>query len=412
MEKRRVVITGMGILSPLGSGLQQNWTRLIAGHSGASMIKHFDTEGLATRFAGIIPDYKLEDTFSKKETKKLDHFTCYAIEAAKQAMADSGIDISTENPDRIGVAVGSGIGGLGCIEKNTHKIYAKGARFISPFFVPASIINMAAGNLAILYGLRGPNIAVATACTTGTHMIGLAARSIVYGDADAMLAGGSEAPVNLVGLAGFNAARSLSKRNDNPQAASRPWDKDRDGFLLSEGAGILFLEEYEHAKKRNASIYAEIIGFGMSCDAHHITSPAPDGSGAALSMTNALNDAGVNPDQLDYINAHGTSTQMGDKTETEAVKKVFADHAYKIPISSTKSMTGHLLGAAGAIESIYSILAIQHNIAPPTINLDNPDIGCDLNYVPHHAQEHKINYSLSNSFGFGGTNGTLVFRSV
>ena len=376
------------------------------------MIQRFDTGDLTTKFAGVIPDYAIEQHFSRKDTKKMDPFICYAIDAAEQAITDSGISIAASDPNRIGVAIGSGIGGLQFIQENIQKIYSKGARFTSPFFVPGSIVNMAAGNLAIRHDLRGPNISAATACTTGTHMIGLAARFITHGDADVMLAGGAEAPVCLVGLAGFCAARALSTRNENPQAASRPWDKDRDGFLLAEGAGVLMLEEYEHARKRDAQIYAELMGFGMSCDAYHITAPLADGAGAALAMHHALQDAGLNPEQIDYINAHGTSTVAGDIAETAAIKKVFGKHARKMPISSTKSMTGHLLGAAGAVEAIYSILAIHKQSAPPTINLDHPDTGCDLNYVPHHAQEHPITCSLSNSFGFGGTNGTLIFHSV
>lgn len=412
MTRRRVVVTGMGMLTPLGCSVASTWEGIIAGKSGISLIDHFDTANFSTRFAGIIRDFDVEAYMPTKEARRLDEFIQYGLAAGVQAMADSGLVITEENAHRVGVATGSGIGGLSSIERSHELLLKDGPRKISPFFVPGSIINMSAGMLAIRYGLKGPNIALVTACTTGTHSIGLAGRMIVYGDADVMLAGGCEKASSPLGMAGFSAARALSVRNDDPQAASRPWDRDRDGFVLGDGAGVIVLEEYEHAKARGAKIYAELIGFGMSDDAFHITSPAEGGEGAAAAMKNAIRDAGIEVSAVDYINAHGTSTSAGDIAESQAVEKVFGEHAKKVAISSTKSMIGHLLGAAGAVEAILSILAIRDNIAPPTINLDNPGDGCTLDYVPNQARAMKIDTVLSNSFGFGGTNGSLIFRRV
>ncbi|MEH6577559.1 MAG: beta-ketoacyl-ACP synthase II [Amphritea sp.] len=412
MSRRRVVITGMGMLTPVGSTVQETWANILDGKSGAADISHFDASAFGTRFSSSVKAFDLSGYMSPKDARKMDLFIQYGMVAGIQAVNDAGLEVTEENAPRIGVAVGSGIGGLPMIE-NTHNILNKsGPRRISPFFVPGSIINMIAGNLAIKYGFKGPNIAITTACTSGTHNIGHAARMIQYGDADVMLAGGAEMATTPLGLGGFSAARALSQRNDDPQAASRPWDRDRDGFVLGDGAGILVLEEYESAKARGAKIYAELIGFGMSDDAYHMTSPPEDGSGAALSMTNAIRDAGLNADQIHYINAHGTSTPAGDIAESNAAKLVLGNAAGNVRMSSTKSMIGHLLGAAGAVEAIFSILAIRDQVAPPTINLDNPSEGCDLNYVAHTAQEAKIEASVSNSFGFGGTNGTLVFRKI
>ncbi len=410
MSRRRVVVTGLGMLTPVGNTVVESWGNVLAGKSGIQMLDHFDVSAYATRFGGSIRGLDLSEYLSTKDTRKMDPFIQYGIIASIQAVQDSGLECTEENAHRIGVAVGSGIGGLTTIERNYDLIKSSGPRKVSPFFVPASIINMISGNLSIKYGFKGPNIAVATACTTGTHNIGLSARMIAYGDADIMVAGGAEMATSQLGLGGFAAARALSTRNDDPQVASRPWDRDRDGFVLSDGAGALVLEEYEHAKKRSAKIYAELIGFGMSGDAYHMTLPAEGGVGAVASMRNAIQDAGITPDQIDYINAHGTSTPAGDVTESKAVQLVLGDAADKIPVSSTKSMTGHLLGAAGAVEAIFSILAIRDQVAPPTINLDNPDEGCDLDYVSHTAQQRKIKVVLSNSFGFGGTNGSLVFK--
>ncbi len=410
MSRRRVVVTGLGMLTPVGNTVVESWGNVLVGKSGIQMLDHFDVSAYATRFGGSIRGLDLSEYLSTKDTRKMDPFIQYGIIASIQAVQDSGLECTEENAHRIGVAVGSGIGGLTTIERNYDLIKSSGPRKVSPFFVPASIINMISGNLSIKYGFKGPNIAVATACTTGTHNIGLSARMIAYGDADVMVAGGAEMATSQLGLGGFAAARALSTRNDDPQVASRPWDRDRDGFVLSDGAGALVLEEYEHAKKRGAKIYAELIGFGMSGDAYHMTLPAEGGVGAVASMRNAIQDAGITPDQIDYINAHGTSTPAGDVTESKAVQLVLGDAADKIPVSSTKSMTGHLLGAAGAVEAIFSILAIRDQVAPPTINLDNPDEGCDLDYVPHTAQQRKIKVVLSNSFGFGGTNGSLVFK--
>ena len=412
MIGRRVVVTGLGMVSPLGNTVASTWEGILAGRSGVATISHFDASPFTTQFAANIRDLDIEQYIPGKDARRMDTFIQYGMVAGIQAMQDSGLEITDAIADRCGAAIGSGIGGIGAIEENRDIILNNGPRRISPFFVPGSIINMVAGNLAIKYGLRGPNIAVTTACTTGTHNIGLAGRMIALGDADVMLAGGAEMACTPVGLGGFAAARALSTRNDDPQAASRPWDKDRDGFVLGDGAGVLVLEEYEHARRRGARIYAELCGFGMSDDAYHMTSPPEDGNGAARSMANALRDAGINASDLHYINAHGTSTPAGDIAECRAVKSVMGAAASHVAVSSTKSMTGHLLGAAGAIEAIFSVLAIRDQVAPPTINLDNPDEGCDLNLVPHQPQTMTIRYSMSNSFGFGGTNGSVLFCKV
>ncbi|CAM4069346.1 beta-ketoacyl-ACP synthase II [Serratia silvae] len=413
MSKRRVVVTGLGMLSPVGNTVESTWNALLAGQSGISLIDHFDTTAYATRFAGLVKNFNCEDFISRKDARKMDAFIQYGIVAGMQAMQDAGLDINEANANRIGAAIGSGIGGLGLIEENHSSLVNGGPRKISPFFVPSTIVNMIAGHLTIMYGMRGPSISIATACTSGVHNIGHAARIIAYNDADVMLAGGAEKASTPLGVGGFGAARALSTRNDNPQAASRPWDKDRDGFVLGDGAGMMVLEEYEHAKRRGAKIYAEVVGFGMSSDAYHMTSPPENGAGAALAMENALRDAGVTTSQIGYINAHGTSTPAGDKAETQAVKSVFGGDAKRVMVSSTKSMTGHLLGAAGAIESIFTVLALRDQAVPPTINLDNPDEGCDLDFVPHEARQTKdMEFTLCNSFGFGGTNGSLIFRRV
>ncbi|GGE38987.1 3-oxoacyl-[acyl-carrier-protein] synthase 2 [Halopseudomonas oceani] len=410
MSRRRVVVTGLGMLSPLGNTVESSWQAALAGKSGISQIEHMDVSAFATRIGGSVRDFEVELYMAAKEARKLDLFIQYGLAACIQSIQDSGLEVTDENRDRIGVVMGSGIGGLTNIEKNCEQLLNSGPRRISPFFVPGSIINMVAGYLSIQYGLQGPNYALTTACTTGTHSIGMAARNIAYGEADVMVAGGSEMATTGLGLGGFAAARAMSTRNDDPQGASRPWDRERDGFVLSDGAGAMVLEEYEHAKARGARIYAELVGFGMSGDAYHMTAPPEDGRGGAKCMVNALKDAGLNPDEVDYINAHGTSTPAGDIAETCAVKSVFGAHASELAISSTKSMTGHLLGAAGAVEAVFSVLALRDQVAPPTINLENPDEGCDLNYVAHQAQQRKIEVTLSNSFGFGGTNGSLVFR--
>lgn len=410
MTKRRVVVTGMGALSPVGSGVDAMWKAIVNGQSGVARIEHFDVEDLPVKICATVKDFGCDAIVSVKDQKKMDIFIKYALVAAEEAFKDSGLEITEANAKRVGVSIGSGIGGLPLIEKN-HSAYMNfGARKISPFFIPSIIINLASGHVSMRYGAKGPNLATVTACTTGTHNIGLSMRTIQYGDADVMICGGTEMATYGLGIGGFAAMRALSTRNDEPAKASRPWDKDRDGFVLGDGAGVLILEEYEHAKKRGARIYAELIGFGMSADAYHMTMPS--GVGAEECMANTLIDAGINPDQVDYINAHGTSTPAGDEIEAQGVKHVFGDMAYRIPVSSTKSMTGHLLGAAGAIEAIISIKAIQDNIAPPTINLDNPSEGCDLNFVAHTAQQHEINIALSNSFGFGGTNGSLLFKAM
>ncbi len=412
LSKRRVVVTGLGIVSPLGLNVEDTWKAILMGKSGVGPIDHFDATDISCRICSHVKNFDPLLYMTEKEARKKDIFIQYGIAAAVQAITDSGLTVTEENSDRIGFAIGSGIGGLPFIEKSTTILNESGPRRISPFFIPGAIINMIAGNLSIMYGMRGPNIAVVTACTTGTHNIGLAARTIAYGDADVMIAGGSEMATTKLGISGFAAMRALSTRNDEPEKASRPWDVDRDGFVLGDGAGVIVLESYEHAKQRGAHIYAELVGFGMSADAYHITTPHLEGRGAATSMLNAIADAGMKPEEVDYINAHGTSTPAGDELEVLAVKRSFGDHAYKMAVSSTKSMTGHLLGAAGSVEAIFSILAIRDQVAPPTINLDNPSEGCDLNFVPHHPQQMKIRAALSNSFGFGGTNGSLLFRQL
>jgi 3-oxoacyl-[acyl-carrier-protein] synthase II len=409
---RRVVVTGLGMLSPLGNNPQTTWENLLLGKSGISDIQHFDTTEYTTKFAGLIKDFNAEDYMARKEAKKMDLFIQYGVAAGVQAIKDSGLEITDENAMRVGVAVGAGIGGLGLIEENFEKMLKTSPRKLSPFFVPSTIINMIAGHLSIMHGLKGPNISIVTACTSGVHNIGHAARMIAYGDADAMLAGGAEKASTKMGMGGFGAARALSTRNDDPQVASRPWDKDRDGFVLGDGAGVVMLEEYEQAKARGANIYAELVGFGMSGDAYHMTSPPADGAGGALAMGNAINDAKVDVSKIGYINAHGTSTPAGDIAETNAVKSVFGQHADNVMMGSTKSMTGHLLGAAGAVEAIFSIQALVNNAVPPTINLDNPGEGCDLDYIAHTARDASLEYTLCNSFGFGGTNGSLIFKKM
>ena len=409
MNTRRVVITGMGLITPLGNDLNTSWDAIKNGKSGIETLDHFDVSAFSTQFGGAIKNFDCSEYMKIKEARRMDEFMQYGIAAGVQAINDSGIDISTIDNERAGVAIGSGIGGIKTIEETSIQVKDTGPRKVSPFFVPGSIINMIAGNLSIRYRLRGPNVAVTTACTTGTHNIGLASNIITNNQADVMLVGGAEMSTSPVGLAGFCAARALSTRNDGPQYASRPWDRDRDGFVLSDGAGIMVLEELEHAQKRGANIYAEISGFGMSGDAYHMTAPSEGGAGAALCMANALRSAGMNPDQVDYINAHGTSTPAGDIAETQAIKSVFKDHAYNLAVSSTKSMIGHLLGASGAAEAIVSVLSIRDKVISPTINLDNPDEECDLDYVPHTTREQSLNVVLSNSFGFGGTNGSLIF---
>lgn len=412
MAKRRVVITGMGMVSPVGLSVKESWENILAGKSGIAPITHFDTTGFSTTFGGSVKNFDVSNYLSPKDAKKMDPFIHYGIAASMEAIKDSGLEVTEANAERIGVAVGSGIGGLPGIEKG-HEAYMNGGpRKISPFFVPSNIINMISGHVSIMYGLKGPNIALVTACATGTHSIGDAARLIEYGDADVMVAGGAEMATSPCGLGGFASARALSTRNDDPETASRPWDKDRDGFVLSDGAGVMVLEEYEHAKARGAKIYAEVVGYGMSGDAYHMTLPAAGGEGAMRCMKNALRNAAINPDQINYINAHGTSTPAGDKAETEAAKGAFGDHAYKLAMSSTKSMTGHLLGAAGGVEAIFTALAIHDQVAPPTINIFNQDPECDLDYVPGAAREMAIDYALSNSFGFGGTNATLVLAKL
>jgi len=400
----------MGMLSPLGNDVPNSWQGILAGRSGIGLIEHMDLSAYSTRFGGSVKNFDVEQYLPAKEARKLDLFIQYGLAASFQAVRDSGLEITDANRERIGVAMGSGIGGLTNIENSCKALIEQGPRRISPFFVPGSIINMVSGFLSIHLGLQGPNYAIATACTTGSHCIGMAARNIAYGEADVMVAGGSEMAASGLGIGGFAAARALSTRNDDPTAASRPWDKGRDGFVLSDGAGALVLEELEHAKARGAKIYAELIGFGMSADAFHMTSPPDDGAGAARCIRNAIVDARIDAAQVGYINAHGTSTPAGDKAEAAAIKTVFGDHAYELSVSSTKSMVGHLLGAAGAVEAIFSVLAIRDQVAPPTINLDEPDEGCDLDFVPHEAKPRTIDIAISNSFGFGGTNGSLVFR--
>lgn len=412
MARRRVVVTGLGLVTPLGNTVDASWEQLLAGKSGISPIESFDVSGFNTRFGGSVKNFDIGAYLNPKDARKMDLFIQYGVAAGAQAIADAGIECREDNAHRIGVAVGSGIGGLPMIEHNHNALLNGGARRISPFFVPGSIINMISGNLAIQHGFQGPNIAITTACTTGTHNIGYSARTIAYGDADVMICGGAEMATTPLGLGGFSAARALSSRNDDPQAASRPWDRDRDGFVLSDGAGVMVLEAYEHARERGAHIYAELTGFGMSDDAFHMTAPPEDGRGAAASMSNAINDARLTPEAIDYINAHGTSTPAGDLAESRAVERVLGDAASKVAVSSSKSMIGHLLGAAGAVEAVFSVLAIRDQVAPPTINLDNPQEGCNLDYVPHTARQMKIDVALSNSFGFGGTNGTLIFSRI
>ena len=412
MSKRRVVITGLGVVSPVGNSVETAWGNILAGNSGIGPISHFDVSDFPVRFGGEIRDFDVTQYMSAKDARKMGQFIHYGIAAAAQAFEDSGLEITEDNAERAGLAIGSGIGGLPGIEAAHQSFLDGGPRKISPFFVPANIINMISGNLSIIYGMKGPNIAIATACTTATHNIGVAARMIAYGDADIMMAGGAEMATCPTGIGGFAAARALSTRNDDPAAASRPWDRDRDGFVLSDGAGILVLEEYAQARKRGATIHAEIAGFGMSGDAYHMTQPATGGEGAAICMRNAIADAGLNNEDISYINAHGTSTPAGDIAETMAIKRVFGDAATRVAVSSTKSMTGHLLGATGGVEAVFATLALRDQVAPPTINLDNPDPECDLDYVPNTAREMNIVTAMSNSFGFGGTNGTLILRKV
>jgi len=412
VSKRRVVVTGLGMVTPVGNSVDETWKNILSGKSGIAPLDHFDTTEFSTRIGGSIRGLELDDYIPRKEQKKMDPFIHYGLTAGIQAIKDSGIEITEKNATKIGVAIGSGIGGLPGIEKGTRAFDRGGPRKVSPFFVPSNIINMISGHLSIMYGLKGPNFAIVTACTTGTHCIGDAARLIEYGDADVMIAGGAEMATSTTGLAGFASAKALSSRNDEPERASRPWDKGRDGFVLSDGAGVLVLEEFEHAKKRGANILAELSGYGMSGDAFHMTAPSENGEGAAQCMTNALRNGGINLNEVDYINAHGTSTPAGDVAETVAVKRVFQDEAKSLAVSSTKSMIGHLLGAAGGVEAIFSVLAIRDQVAPPTINLDDQDPECDLDYVPHTAREMKIETALSNSFGFGGTNGSLIFKKV
>jgi len=413
LSKRRVAITGLGILSPIGLGVAENWQSILAGRGGITRITRFDATGYPSMIAGEVKNFDpTQSGMSEKEARRMDRFIQLGMAAAIEAVNDSGIQVTEENAERIGVHIGSGIGGIETIEDTTRLIADRGPRRVSPFYIPMAIINMISGDLSVMYGFKGPNLAMVTACATATHGIGDAARIIEYGDADVMIAGGAEAAVTPTALAGFGNAKALSTRNDSPELASRPWDKDRDGFILGEGAGVVVLEELEHARRRGARIYCEVIGFGMSGDAYHMTSPPENGEGAARCMRNALRNAQIAPDTVQYVNAHGTSTPLGDRAETMAVKAAFGDHARKLAVSSTKSMTGHLLGAAGGVEAIYTALAIHHQVAPPTINLTTPDPECDLDYVPNNARDMKIDVALSNSFGFGGTNGTLIFRRV
>ena len=412
LSQRRVVVTGLGIISPVGLSVQEAWDNIIAGSSGIRPITEFDVSEFPVRFGGTIEGFDVSSYVSKKDARRMERFIHYGVAAGTQAIRDAGLEITEQNAERIGASIGSGIGGLRGIEKNYDAFLKGGPRKISPLFVPANIINMIAGNLSITYGLKGPNIAMVTACTSGTHSIGEAARIIAYGDADAMLAGGAEMATTHTGLGGFAAARALSTRNDDPRTASRPWDLDRDGFVLGDGAGVMVLEEYQHARARGATIYAEVSGYGMSGDAYHMTQPSKNGEGAARCMRNAIRDAGLNPDQIDYINAHGTSTPAGDVAEVQAIKTALGEHARKVAVSSTKSMTGHLLGAAGGVEAIFSVMAIRDQIAPPTINQITADPDCDLDFVPNEARKMKINAAMSNSFGFGGTNGAIVFTKL
>ncbi len=410
MSKRRVVVTGLGVISPVGNGVQTAWKNLIAGKSGITNITKFDTSAFASTVAGEVKDFNVEDYLSAKDARRMDTFIQYGLAAGIEAFKDSGIEVTEENAERIGVSIGSGIGGMQFIEDTDVLYHESGPRKISPFFIPGTIINMISGNLSIMFGLKGPNVAIVTACTTGTHSIGDASRMIEYGDADVMIAGGAEAAITQLSVGGFAAARALSTRNDDPATASRPWDKDRDGFVIGEGAGVMVLEEYEHAKKRGAKIYAELSGYGMSADAYHMTAPNMDGP--RRSMRNAMQNAGINPDAVQFVNAHGTSTPLGDANETNAIKAAFGDHAYKLVVNSTKSMTGHLLGGAGGLESVFTVLSIHHQISPPTINIFNQDPECDLDFCANTARDLKIEYALKNNFGFGGTNGSLVFKKV
>ena len=411
MSRRRVVITGLGVVSPVGNDVQSAWQNLVAGKSGISRITRFDASAFPTQIAGVVKDFEVSEYMPPKEARHFDTFVHYGIAAGVQALRDSGLQVDESNADRVGVIIGSGIGGLPLIEHTHDELKSRGVRRLSPFFVPGSIINMISGQMSIMYGLKGPNYALVSACTTGLHCIGDAARLIQYGDADAILAGGAECTVSPLGLGGFCAARALSTRNDDPETASRPWDRDRDGFVLGEGAGVMMLEEYEHAKARGAKIYAEVVGFGMSADAHHIT--APDMDGPRRCMLNALRDAKIGTDQIDYLNAHGTSTPLGDRNETEAIKAALGvDNARNLVVNSTKSMTGHLLGGAGGIETVFTTLAIHHQVSPPTINIFNQDPECDLDYCANEARQLEIDYAMKNSFGFGGTNGTLVLKRV
>jgi 3-oxoacyl-[acyl-carrier-protein] synthase II len=409
---RRVVVTGLGLISPVGNTVESAWTAVCNGKSGIGPVTEFDASELGTRIAGEIRDFEITDYIQEKDARRYDKFVHYGLAAAQDAMSQAGLtgDHHILDPERVGFAIGAGIGGISSIEKNMLIYKEKGPRRISPFYIPGAIVNMISGILSINFGFKGPNIAVVSACTTSTHNIGLAARMIKYGDADVMVAGGAEYATSPTSMAGFVSAKAMSTRNDDPEAASRPWDRDRDGFVLANGAGVVVVEELEHAKARGAPVFAELIGFGMSGDAYHMTAPPADGEGAARCMKIALSDAGINPQQVDYINAHGTSTMLGDRAESDAVKTIFGDHAYRLAVSSTKSMTGHMLGAAGGAEAVFSVLAMRDGVVPPTINLENPGEGCDLDYVPNEAKELPIELVMSNSFGFGGTNGTLVFR--
>jgi 3-oxoacyl-[acyl-carrier-protein] synthase II len=410
MSKRRVVITGLGVVSPIGTGVSTAWKNLIAGKSGISRITKFDPSVFACQIAGEVDDFNVEDFMSAKEARRMDTFIQYGMAAGIEAFKDSGLEVTEENAERIGVEIGSGIGGLGTIEETNDSFDAGGPRKISPFFIPGTIINMISGNLSIMLGLKGPNVAVVTACTTGTHCIGDAARMIEYGDADVMIAGGAEAAITELAIGGFSSAKALSTRNDDPLTASRPWDQGRDGFVMGEGAGVMVLEEYEHAKARGAKIYAELAGYGMSADAYHMTAPSMDGP--RRSMVNALKNAGINGDQVSFMNAHGTSTPLGDINESNAIKAAFGDHAYQLVVNSTKSMTGHLLGGAGGLESVFTVLSVYNQISPPTINIFDQDPECDLDYCANTARDVKIDYALKNNFGFGGTNGSLLFKKV
>ncbi|MCC7006083.1 MAG: beta-ketoacyl-ACP synthase II [Ottowia sp.] len=410
MTRRRVVVTGLGVVSPVGNTVEQSWANLLAGQSGVATISKFDHSALPVHFAGEVKNFSVLDYLSEKESRHMDTFIHYGLAAGIQAVRNSGLEVSEQNAERIGVAVGSGIGGLPSIEDTHTELLNRGPRRISPFFIPSTIINMISGHLSIRFGFKGPNIAVATACTTGLHSIGLAARLIQYGDADVMIAGGAESCICPLGVGGFAAARALSTRNDDPTRASCPWDRNRDGFVLGEGAGVMVLEEYESAKSRGAKIYAEVCGFGMSADAYHMTAPSMDGPQRC--METAIRNAGITHNQIQYMNAHGTSTPLGDKNETDAIKAVFGEHARTLVVNSTKSMTGHLLGGAGGIESVFSVLALHHQVSPPTINLHEPDPECDLDYCANEARQLKINYALKNNFGFGGTNGSLIFGKI